>query len=271
MKIIVTSDFHGAKEVMEPLNNLIDNEKPDIVVFCGDIVKGCARGNEWLSSKKDNRKLDKEKVETRKLFQRNQRKVFECRESHTFPTIKNEEKEDLMLYDYFYKNIRKDAPVLVVPGNMDAPEGRYFSTLPKMKNIYPLHEQMFFKDKYIFAGFGGEITEKEQENFFVLRYPKEKVKSIIDKVKQIEKEKILVFHSPPVSKVGIEGDIVVGSNAVNEILDEVKPKILFCGHAHKAAGTDIVKNTLCVNPGPLKYRNAAVVDSESLKVRFVKL
>ncbi|MCG2827500.1 MAG: metallophosphoesterase, partial [Thermoplasmatales archaeon] len=75
MKIIVTSDFHGAKEVMEPLNNLIDNEKPDIVVFCGDIVKGCARGNEWLSSKKDNRKLDKEKVETRKLFQRNQRKV----------------------------------------------------------------------------------------------------------------------------------------------------------------------------------------------------
>ncbi|MBA3044364.1 hypothetical protein FP804_04440, partial [archaeon] len=119
--------------------------------------------------------------------------------------------------------------------------------------------------------FGGEITEKEQENFFVLRYPKEKVKSIIDKVKQIEKEKILVFHSPPVSKVGIEGDIVVGSNAVNEILDEVKPKILFCGHAHKAAGTDIVKNTLCVNPGPLKDRNAAVVDSESLNVRFVKL
>ena len=52
MKIIVTSDFHGAKEVMAPLNSLIDNEKPDIVVFCGAIVKGYARGNEWLSSKK---------------------------------------------------------------------------------------------------------------------------------------------------------------------------------------------------------------------------
>jgi hypothetical protein len=74
-----------------------------------------------------------------------------------------------------------------------------------------------------------------------------------------------------VSKVGKEGDTVVGSNVVNEIIDEIKPKILFCGHAHKAAGTDIVKNTLCVNPGPLKYMNAAVVDSESMDVRFVKL
>ncbi|MBU3901890.1 MAG: hypothetical protein KKE04_00795, partial [Candidatus Thermoplasmatota archaeon] len=81
----------------------------------------------------------------------------------------------------------------------------------------------------------------------------------------------LIFHSPPVSKVGIEGDVVVGSDAVNEIIDELKPKILFCGHAHKASGTDIVEDTLCVNPGPLKYRNAAVVDSESLNVRFVKL
>jgi len=250
MKIIVTSDFHGIKEVMTPLNSLIDNESPDIVVFCGDIVKGHVRGNEWLSSKKLNRKPDREKIE-----------------------IKNEEKEDLMLYDYFYKNIRKDAPVLVVPGNMDAPESRYFSTLLNLniKNIYPLHENMFFKDKYVFAGFGGEITEDKEENFFVLRYPKEKVKSIIDKVKQVEKEKILVFHSPPVSKIGIEGDVVVGSNAVNEIIDEIKPKILFCGHAHRAAGTDTVNGTLCVNPGPLKYRNAAVVDSEKMDVRFVKL
>lgn len=250
MKIIVISDFHGTKEVMAPLNSLIDNESPDIVVFCGDIVKGYARGNEWLSSKNDNRKPDKEKTE-----------------------IKNEEKEDLMLYDYFYKNMRKDAPVLVVPGNMDAPESRYFSTLLNMniKNLYPLHEQLFFKEKYVFAGFGGEITEKNDENFFVLRYSKEKVKPIIDKVKQIEKEKILVFHSPPVSKIGIEGDIVVGSNVVNEIIDEIKPKILFCGHAHRASGTDVVKNTLCVNPGPLKYSNAAVVDSENLNVKFVKL
>ena len=248
MKIIVTSDFHGAKEIMAPLNSLINNESPDIVVFCGDIVKGYARGNEWLSSKKLGRKPDKEKME-----------------------IKNEESEDLELYDYFYKNIRKKSPVLVVPGNMDAPEKRYFSTLPNMKNIYSLHEQLFFKEKYVFAGFGGEITENKNESFFVLRYSKEKVRPMIDKVKQIEKEKILIFHSPPVSKIGIEGDIVVGSNAVNEIIDEIKPKILFCGHAHKAAGTDIVKNTLCVNPGPLKYRNAAVVDSEKMDVRFVKL
>ena len=248
MKIIVTSDFHGAKEVMESLNSLIDNESPDVVVFCGDIVKGHARGNEWLSSKKYNRKPDKEKTE-----------------------IKNEEKEDLEFYDYFYKNIRKNIPVLVVPGNMDAPEERYFSTLPNMKNIYPLHENLFFTNNYVFAGFGGEITEKEQEKFFVLRYPKEKVKPIIDKVKQIKKEKILVFHSPPVSKIGKEGDIVVGSNAVNEIIKETKPKILFCGHAHRAAGTDIVKNTLCINPGPLKYRNAAVIDTESMDVRFVSL
>lgn len=250
MKIIVISDFHGTKEVMAPLNSLIDNESPDIVVFCGDIVKGHVRGNEWLSSKKFNRKPDKEKIE-----------------------IKNEKEEDLELYDYFYKNIRKDAPVLVVPGNMDAPESRYFSTLLNMniKNLYPLHEQLFFKEKYVFAGFGSEITENKEEDFFVLQYPKDKVKFALRKVKWVKKEKILVFHSPPVSKIGIEGDVVVGSNAVNEIIDEIKPKILFCGHAHRAAGTDMVNDTLCVNPGPLKYRNAAVVDSENLNVRFIKL
>ncbi len=250
MKIIVIADFHGAKEVMEPLNNLIDNEKPDVVVFCGDIVKGHARGNEWLSSKKLGRKPDKEKTE-----------------------IKNEEKEDLMLYDYFYKNIRKDAPVLVIPGNMDAPESRYFSTLLNMniKNLYPLHEQLFFKDKYVVAGFGGEITENKEESFFVLRYPKEKVRPFVEKIKKINREKILIFHSPPVSKVGIEGDVVVGSNAVNEIIHEVKPKILFCGHAHRAQGTDMVEDTLCVNPGPLKHRNATVIDTEGMDVGFVKL
>ncbi|MDI6917528.1 MAG: metallophosphoesterase family protein [Thermoplasmatales archaeon] len=248
MKIIVTSDFHGAKEVMEPLNSLIDNESPDVVVFCGDIVKGYARGNEWLSSKKLGRKPDKEKNE-----------------------IKNEEKEDLMLYDYFYKNIRKKAPVLVVLGNMDAPESRYFSALPKMENIYPLHEQLFFKEKYVFAGFGGEITRDEEEKFFVLRYPKEKIRGLVEKIKKVNKEKILVLHSPPVCKVGKEGNIVVGSDAVNEIIHELKPKLLFCGHAHKASGTDMVGDTLCVNPGPLKYRNAAVVDSEKMDVKFVKL
>ncbi len=250
MKIIVTSDFHGAKEVMAPLNSLIDNEKPDIVVFCGDIVKGYARGNEWLSSKKLGKKPDKEKIE-----------------------IKNEEKEDLEIYDYFYKNIRKNAPVLVVPGNMDAPEKRYFSTILNLniKNIYLVHENMFFKEKYVFAGFGGEITENNYEDFFVLRYPSEKVKFALRKVKWVKKEKILILHSPPVSKVGIEGDVVVGSYAVNEIIHELKPKLLFCGHAHKASGTDMVDDTLCVNPGPLKYRNAAAVDSEKMDVRFVKL
>ena len=250
MKIIVTSDFHGTKEIMAPLNSLMDNEKPDVVVFCGDIVKGYARGNEWLSSKKLGRKPDKEKKE-----------------------IKNEEKEDLELYDYFYKNIRKNAPVLVVPGNMDAPEERYFSGILNlnMKNLYPLHEQMFFKEKYVFAGFGGEITKDKEEKFFVLRYQKEKVRGLVERIKKVNKEKILVFHSPPVCKVGKEGEVVVGSDAVNEIIHEIKPKLLFCGHAHKAAGTDTVGDTLCVNPGPLKYRNAVIMDSEKMDVRFVKL
>ena len=250
MKILAISDYHGAEEYIQPLNETAIKEKIDIIVFSGDIVKGTARGTEWLTAKKEGRKPNQDKE-----------------------NIKTEKDEDLALYRNFYENILKEIPMLVVPGNMDAPEKRYFSVTLNLNanNIHPIHGELYYSEDYVFSGFGGEITEDIEESFFVLQYPGAVAKHTLKKLKYIRKQKILILHSPPISKIGQEGDLIFGSKTVNELISEIKPKILFCGHAHKAQGKDTIENTLCVNPGPLKYGNIAIVDTENLNVEILKL
>jgi len=63
MLSLLISDFHGSLEILESLEKMIKENRFDVIFFCGDIVKGHKRGNEWLAAKKENRIPNREKLE----------------------------------------------------------------------------------------------------------------------------------------------------------------------------------------------------------------
>jgi Icc-related predicted phosphoesterase len=254
MKIFAISDFHGAIEVLDDLKKKVVEVKPNLIVFTGDVVKGYARGDEWLDAIAQKRTPDMTKE-----------------------SIKQEEEEDLKLYEEFYGNLNElNIPVVTIPGNMDAPEERFFSQVLNFTlysdNIHVVQENLVKVKKYIVAGFGGEITESSKETFFVLQYPRREVEFGIRRVKFIKGTKILLFHTPPVGDVvDIEGNTHRGTLVVNDIIKDIKPALVFCGHAHKAKGYEMISDTLVINPGALKKGNFAIVDTEKMKVELMEL
>ena len=154
MQLLVFSDVRGH---MDQLDRLVERHREfslDGLIFCGNIVRGKARCREWEEARRDNR-----------LPNRNQVSVL------------SEAVEDLRHYKYFCH--RMDAlgvPVMIVPGHLDAPEERYFLFMQQVAfyadNLVLLHENIVKVGAYIFAGFGGEITENDKEDYFMLRYPR---------------------------------------------------------------------------------------------------
>lgn len=243
MLSLVISDFHGNLEILESLEKMIKENRFDVIFFCGDIVKGHKRGNEWLAAKKENRIPNREKL-----------------------GIITEKDEDIMYYKKFYNFLdRTNIKVFTIPGNMDAPESLYLKTLwnLKKKNIHLAHETIHFLESFDVCGFGGEINEDERENFFVLEYTRDETFFALRKLAYLKKDFVLLTHSPPVCDLAKDK----GSPVVNEIIRKYKPKFLFCGHSH-LQGKEKIDETIVVNPGALKKGDYAIVD---LKTKEVKL
>ncbi len=250
MRILAISDFHGAVDLLGDIEKACEHLSPDLITFTGDVVKGHARGDEWLSSLAEKRKPRRDK-----------------------PEILHEEEEDLRFYDEFYKTLLKlNLPVMLIPGNMDAPEDRFLKRLKEKLKESPhlklVHKERIKEGGYIFCGFGGEVTKKTKEGYLVLVYPREEVKEYLSSLIGLGKEVVFLSHTPPLGKLDLEGRSHKGSKIVNEIIEMISPKVLFCGHAHKAKGKEIIGKTLVVNPGALKAGNLALVDTQTLEVKF---
>lgn len=251
MKIFLFSDYHGAQNMLEKLPKLIEESKPDLIVFCGDIVKGYARGNEWLAARADSREPDK-----------------------NLPDIADETKEDMALYEEFYSILGSlDVPVYVVPGNMDAPKSRYLTAFKaaqvKYKNIFSIHKSHETFNDVIFTGFGGEISSRQSEDFFVCIYNEDEVIEGLMKSPRT----VYVTHTPPFSnKVDMDRSVHKGNRVLNEVLERMKPIAHFCGHAHGGRGTEQIGKATIVNPGAFKSGNFAIVflnpEEKQIKVQF---
>lgn len=236
-RILALSDFHGAAHVLDLLQERIQRISPDIITFSGDIVKGYKRGDEWLAS------------------------MDEDRDPEITKEIKKEKKEDLKFYKMFFSFLDQiDIPSFVVPGNMDAPENRFFKACPKNRLVHSL----IVDNPLNITGFGGEITENSYEDTFVLQYPKDIVMEAMEKFTDKEIN-ILITHTPPVSSLSVEDGQEKGCTVVNDLVDLLRPNYLFCGHAHKAQLSEWIKTTLAVNPGALKYGNYAVIEGDTVE------
>lgn len=249
MRILAISDFHGKKEIWPDFFDAVKNSDFDLVVFTGDILKWRIKCTEWAETEKEKRTPDKNK-----------------------PKIKEEVDENLNNYWKFYLQIAKlNRPTFLIPGNVDSPISQYLKVATeamKNPNIHIVHHSFFVFNHSVIAGFGGEITEEDKEDFFVLQNPRWETEYGLNFLSHLVQSKILLFHTPPVGKLDSDNGKHKGSLVINDIIQKYKPSLVFCGHAHKAQGEEKIGPTKAVNPGALKDRFYALVDTESQNVIF---
>jgi Icc-related predicted phosphoesterase len=253
MRIIAFSDIHGKLELLDALKSIVSKEAPDLIVFSGDIVAGKERASEWFNAQLEGRDP-----------------VWHKRE------IRDEEAGEIDTYEKFFSKVNDlGVPVLVVPGNIDAPKERYGAAAAeaeeKFENVHVIHNTEYRYNGFVFRGFGGEITEELREDRFVQRYRRIDIHGHI----YCETENlILVTHSPPVGqKVSKEGTREKGSPVVNDLLETSGAFLLFCGHAH-IPEVEKLNGAYVVNPGSLTGQSYAVVDVKGrgkVEVRHCKI
>ncbi len=252
MRILVISDYHAKVEVLSEFLEATKDFKYDLICFTGDILKWRGKATEWANARKENRAPDRNKT-----------------------GIKEEIEENAEVYTRFYQEIGKlEKPKFLIPGNVDAPISQYLRIgLKAMENanLHIIHHSFYILNDTVIAGFGGEITESEGEDHFVLRYPRWGVEYGLSFLSNLQQKKILLLHTPPVGRLDLDNGAHKGSEVMNDVIERFKPEWVFCGHAHNAQGEEKIKQTTVVNPGALKNSQYALVDAEKGKVEFRRL
>ncbi len=135
-------------------------------------------------------------------------------------------------------------PVYAVIGNMDPPW------------IKRHVEKYLIEHKYVDLG-----------EFYLVGYPfrKEDVPR--------DKPLIILSHYPP---YGTRVDVAwsgehIGSATLRNLVEELKPIAVLCGHVHESPGIDYIGNTVIVNAGPLYRGSYAVVKVEEGRVKNVEI
>jgi uncharacterized protein len=250
MQILLFSDLKGEIDKLEAMVEQSKKFSLKAVCFCGNIVRGRSRLDEWASA-----------IHSGRVPNRNKRDIME------------EALEDLKLYKRFCGLVDSlGVPVLVIPGQLDAPEERYFMFMQQAAflsdNIILLHENTAKMDAYIVTGFGGELTEHEKEDYFILRYPRSETLFGTRRMRYINPPRILLFHTPPIISLDEQTGIQKGSRLVNEVINAVAPSFLFCGSSFSVPQTHEIGSTVVINPGSLADGHYAVVETKTRKHEF---
>lgn len=250
MRILLISDLRGAIKNLATLNEQRRKIPCEAVCFCGNIVRGQARLEEWTAAKAESR-----------VPNRNRREIIA------------EAYEDLQYYKQFCSLM--DAlglPVLIIPGQLDAPEERYFMFMQQSvfisRHLYLVQENIIHLDSYLFTGFGGLLTEHEREDYFVQHYSRDESLFGTRRMRYLNPPRILLFHSSPVFP---ENGAPGCSPIVNELIQAAAPSLLFCGSATAAPRIAEIGGTVVVNPGSLAEGHYALVNTKTRAAEFYTL
>ncbi len=254
MKALVFSDVHGEFGPLRDLMRVALECDCDFGLFCGDIVRGRARAAEFMAAHNEGRDPD---INDEAMLA--------------------ERAEDYALYAEFHQTLRPSPfPIFGVPGNMDAPEGRYLTcSLAEEGADSPLevvHRSLARCGDFVVCGLGGEITQVDREELFVLRFPLWEAQHTFRLFEYVDGPRIMVLHTPPIGEVvDRDGSAHKGSEVVNEIIHTFRPELAVCGHAHDAAGQELIGECHVVNPGALRNGRYAIVDLDTMEADLREL
>ncbi len=249
MRIITATDFLGKKRFLKPLQQVVRKTEPDVFLFTGGICRGEAHVKEIEEATESEREPKKTKdslIEERK-----------------------KKNEDIVQFIDFLKTL--DIPCLIIPGRTDSPVPMYDNLLsehlvhPKLHFIHLKYVQI---GGFLFSGCGGFIAD-DNESYFEYRIDKESVRNSMENLKSFGQEKILLFHTP--FETTSEDGTIFGSQCVSEIIEYLKPKMLFYGMTPPENRMKIIDDCVTVNPGPLAEGDYAVVNTKTMNVEFKKL
>ena len=251
MKILAISDWHGKEKVLSELSLAVKDLTLDLVVFTGDILQWKAKCSEWANAKKENR-----------LPQRN------------LPEIREEIEKNTQLYATFYQTVKNfNLPFFAIPGNVDSPLPQYvkigWEQMKENPHLHIVHSNLYaVNNEFAIAGFGGEITEQEKENFFVLQFPRCELELGLSFLSSLSHKRIFLSHTPPMGVLDTDDGKHKGSGVINDLIQKFQPSWVFCGHAHGARGDELIGECMVVNPGALKNGFYALVDTEKKEVEL---
>ncbi|MHA1221512.1 MAG: metallophosphoesterase family protein [Candidatus Heimdallarchaeota archaeon] len=149
-------------------------------------------------------------------------------------------------------------PVYYVSGNLDAKDSVDIS----LTNVKPLDSRVeVFKGMQFVGLSGSNITPFRT----IFERTEEEITLKLNELKQLitaDTPVILVSHVPPFES---EADKLgngrhVGSTAVKEFILKEKPAAILTGHIHESDSISSIGPTLCVNPGPTRHGQAAVIE-----------
>ncbi len=148
--------------------------------------------------------------------------------------------------ELFFKNFfeiisEKGIKTFFVPGNHD-PNNEL-----NLRNILNLHNNVTNYHNMIFCGIGGSNLTPFNTPFELDDFRAEEVFSRLP-----DKVDVFVSHASPYNTRcdrSYKGEHI-GSKPLRRYIEKTQPKIVICGHIHEARSTDMLENTLVVNPGP---------------------
>jgi Icc-related predicted phosphoesterase len=253
MRILALSDMRGHADYLPRLAELVGDVRPDMIVFTGNVLRAEARMAEWEKAKAEERQPDRQS-----------------------PAVRAEEEQDARLYEMLFDALGQlNVPVAVIPGVLDSPKGRYLRAVLHHESIFPTFRSVHGsfvvapERSYVVAGFGGLLTERDSEDYFMFVSPRWEVEYYLKFVNELEQERILLFHTPP---TGIDGRLdEKGSPIVNELIKTYHPKFVFCGGSLDVQTKQMVGDSMVILPGGLDRGNYALLDCRERVAEFGNL
>jgi Icc-related predicted phosphoesterase len=230
MKILAIGDMHGNLDALKSVGEDVGLWKPDLVVFCGDIIPGEDREEEWKSAVEEGRHPDPDRLADNRA---RDREIL-----HNFVDI----------ISAFQGTVR------IIPGHVDAPYNLFLQEMLARRDRYPhvlpVHHNFINTGRdFVLVGFGGEITEDDRD----------------DEVQ----EPVLLTHVPPrAERIDLIDGEHAGNAHLRQLIEDLKPIYAFCGHAHAAQGMEEIGETLVINPGALTHGHYAILNTRKETVRF---
>jgi Icc-related predicted phosphoesterase len=227
-RLLLAGRLDGRDQALETLEWLVNERRPDCILFAGGIVDGVAQGNgEPMSDAA--REAPQAKLKTWEAF-----------------------------FDRFG---RLGVMTMLVPGPADAPLHHFLRVAKQAEINFPslrvAHATLWEDDHVAVCGMGGELTENEDRSDGKLRCARASAEYYLRTLWQSDQpRKALLLSVPPPGQLGGQS----GNPICGELIDSYHPSLCVVAGETDERGAERNAHTLVVNPGRLADGSFAWLD-----------